>query len=263
MADKAISDLTQATTIYDTDMFLLEQGSKAKYLLGSTLKTYAEDAGEAAAGNLQKGDKGDTGTGITSIALTSGTHAAGTTDTYTITFDDGTTTTFQVYNGADGSGAVDSVNGYTGSVTLALADVMTSEVIPIENGGTGAATADEALTSLGATKMIPLWTNSSPDSTFAAQSLNIDCTDYGMAVVLVRARKDYDNYTTAILVKNYNMSMTGQIATNNYIYYYMRDAELADDSITFGAGLYIRSGSTNTTSTNEAMVPIKIWGVRV
>jgi hypothetical protein len=54
-----------------------------------------------------KGDKGDTGNGISSVVKTSGTGAAGTTDTYTITFTNGTTTTFQVYNGADGLGSGD------------------------------------------------------------------------------------------------------------------------------------------------------------
>ena len=45
---------------------------------------------------------GPTGVGITSVVRTSGTGAAGTTDTYTITFDDASTTTFDVLNGAIG-----------------------------------------------------------------------------------------------------------------------------------------------------------------
>ena len=55
----------------------------------------------------EKGNQGDTGNGISSIVKTSGTGAAGTTDTYTITFTNDTTTTFQVYNGANGEGAGD------------------------------------------------------------------------------------------------------------------------------------------------------------
>lgn len=51
--------------------------------------------------------KGGLGSSIESITLTSGNHAPGTLDTYTITLDDGTTTTFQVYNGADGEGSGD------------------------------------------------------------------------------------------------------------------------------------------------------------
>lgn len=60
----------------------------------------------------EKGDAGDTGlqgipgaagVGIASIARTSGDCSPGTTDTYTITMTDGTTSTFTVHNGADGA----------------------------------------------------------------------------------------------------------------------------------------------------------------
>lgn len=51
--------------------------------------------------------RGASGNGIASISLKSGTHAAGTTDTYEITFTDGTTFDFFVYNGANGTGAGD------------------------------------------------------------------------------------------------------------------------------------------------------------
>lgn len=70
-----------------------------------------------------EGPKGDTGVGIASIARTSGTGAAGTTDTYTITMTNGSTATFTVYNGKDGAGKVESVNGKTGSVNLTADDV--------------------------------------------------------------------------------------------------------------------------------------------
>lgn len=40
MADKAISELTQATEITDSDLFVLQQGDTAKKLPGSTLKGY-------------------------------------------------------------------------------------------------------------------------------------------------------------------------------------------------------------------------------
>lgn len=48
------------------------------------------------------GAKGDTGNGISSITKTG---SSGLVDTYTITFTDGTSTTFNVTNGKDGSGA--------------------------------------------------------------------------------------------------------------------------------------------------------------
>ena len=50
---------------------------------------------------------GPQGSSISSIKRTSGTGAAGTTDTYTITMTDGSTHAFNVYNGADGTGVGD------------------------------------------------------------------------------------------------------------------------------------------------------------
>lgn len=51
--------------------------------------------------------KGADGSSIQSIERTSGTGAPGTNDTYTVTLTNGDTTTFQVYNGKDGSGSGD------------------------------------------------------------------------------------------------------------------------------------------------------------
>ena len=51
--------------------------------------------------------KGAAGSSIQSIDRTSGTGAPGTKDTYTVTLTNGNTTTFQVYNGKDGSGSGD------------------------------------------------------------------------------------------------------------------------------------------------------------
>lgn len=56
-----------------------------------------------------QGEQGPQGTKITGIVLKSGTHVAGTTDTYEIQMSDGTTFDFPVYNGMDGTGAGDMV----------------------------------------------------------------------------------------------------------------------------------------------------------
>ena len=49
------------------------------------------------------GPRGYTGNGIASVLRTAGNGMPGTTDTYTIAFTDANTTTFTVYNGADGT----------------------------------------------------------------------------------------------------------------------------------------------------------------
>lgn len=55
----------------------------------------------------EKGETGDPGSSIARIERTAGTGAPGTRDTYTITLTDGSTSSFEVYNGADGIGAGD------------------------------------------------------------------------------------------------------------------------------------------------------------
>ena len=52
----------------------------------------------------ETGPVGPQGTGITSIVRTSGSGTPWTFDTYTITFSNATTTTFQVWNGSNGTG---------------------------------------------------------------------------------------------------------------------------------------------------------------
>lgn len=113
------------------------------------------------------GIKGDDGRGIVSIIRTSGNGAAGSTDTYTITYSDTTTSTFHVYNGkdgaagakgADGRGIVSiertSGNGAAGTVdtyTIKYSDTTTS-TFPVRNGADGTAagiTIDETVTPTG------------------------------------------------------------------------------------------------------------------
>ena len=72
-------------------------GANGNWYIGAT------DTGVKAQGT--DGAPGDPGRGIASVERTSGNGAAGTVDTYTITYTDGTTSTYQVRNGADGKDA--------------------------------------------------------------------------------------------------------------------------------------------------------------
>lgn len=54
MADKAISDLTQATQITGEDLFVLEQGGEAKKLKGSQVVQYAKDSVAAEVQGVKK-----------------------------------------------------------------------------------------------------------------------------------------------------------------------------------------------------------------
>lgn len=67
--------------------------------------------GDADTGIKAQGPAGAAGRGIKSITRTSGNGAAGTVDTYTITYTDGTTSTYQVRNGANGTNGKTPVKG--------------------------------------------------------------------------------------------------------------------------------------------------------
>lgn len=92
-----------------------DQGGRAfvldVVLSNGTSKTFEYDIVDGTNGtNGTNGTDGADGRGIVSIERTAGTGAAGTTDTYTITYTDNTTSTFSVYNGQDGTGAAVTVD---------------------------------------------------------------------------------------------------------------------------------------------------------
>lgn len=83
MADKAISELTEATQVTPTDMFVLEQNGTAKKLTGQTLENWLLSFADGH-GGIQTIEK---------------TKTSGLVDTYTITLSDTTKITFTVTNG--------------------------------------------------------------------------------------------------------------------------------------------------------------------
>lgn len=88
----------------------------------------------------EKGDTGETGASIATITRTGGDGSPGTYDTYTVTLDNGTIAgTFMVWNGVNGTGAVNSVNSVnpdaTGNVNLTPASIGAAPV-PLHLTGT-------------------------------------------------------------------------------------------------------------------------------
>lgn len=107
----------------------------------------------------EKGDKGDTGdTGATGNGIVSitKTGTVGLIDTYTITYTNGATDTFQVKNGENGSGSVSDVwvddvsvvSGGIARITSPTASVALSVVTFTLNENDGTATADKTVAQL-------------------------------------------------------------------------------------------------------------------
>lgn len=91
---------TAVTGDVNADVVITDSGVVFNFAIPRGLKGDKGDKGDI-------GDTGNTGNGISSMTLVSGTHAAGTVDTYRLTFTDGTYQDFTVYNGANGEGAGD------------------------------------------------------------------------------------------------------------------------------------------------------------
>lgn len=110
MSQKAITDALSNATVSDTQ-------------IATAVENYIAE-------NPISGSNGKDGRGVVSTTRTSGTGAAGTTDTYTMTYTDNTTSTFTVYNGKNGTNGKSAYSyaqsgGYTGTesaFTTALAN---------------------------------------------------------------------------------------------------------------------------------------------
>lgn len=117
----------------------LEHGKPAtvsKSVVGEVFKlTFGLPRGE-------KGEAGSPGRGITSITLKSGTHAAGTTDTYTITFTDNTTYDFQVTNGANGLSPTITTSKSGKVTTVTVVDANGTQSFEINDGADGLGSGD-------------------------------------------------------------------------------------------------------------------------
>ena len=104
----------------------------------------------SAGANFGKGDQGDTGNGISAIALTG---TVGSVDTYRITYTDATFFDFDVTNGS-----VTSVAGKTGAVTLIKADVGLANVDNTSDASKPVSTAQQTALDLKANKANPIFT---------------------------------------------------------------------------------------------------------
>ena len=102
MADKRIDELEEALSITANDLFVLEQANTAKKLTGQTMTAMLTA--------LAQGHGG-----ISTIAKTGSAGTDPVVDTYTITFADGSTTTFTVTNGLKGDQGIQGIQGPAGA----------------------------------------------------------------------------------------------------------------------------------------------------
>ena len=186
----------------------------------------------------EDGADGADGVGIASISLVSGTHAAGTLDTYRVTLTDGNTYDFQVYNGADGQGSPSSQMPKhlgTGAIGTANAYAREDHVHPA---------------------FVELWSNPNPTSNFSAQTVPLDLSAWSFIAISAKILPTGVNEILQFVKVGTSTSLSvPNIGSTQY--FYKRDADTSTSGITFSTGYR----NTNGTSGANYCIPVSVYGV--
>lgn len=106
-----------------------------------------------------------------------------------------------------------------------------------------------------------LWTNASPSSSFAAQTISLDLSDYDLILIVYNIAGTIGKYTSAI----YEKAVTNNVMSGYYHYadnttvfqHFERKFYISDSSIKFEKA-YLQG----TEEQNFAAIPYKIYGIK-
>ena len=125
---------------------------------------------------------------------------------------------------------------------------------------------DELASGTGIEKRKLLWTNASPTSDFAAQTVSLTLSSYDAVEIVCRYSTTSDSRTRYICD-------VGSSASIDWFYYtvvagkYMgvksrNEVSASTTGVTFGACTTKPGNSTDSTTTNGYIIPIKIYGIK-
>lgn len=138
------------------------------------------------------------------------------------------------------------------------------EVQPVERGGTGATSAAQARTNLGlhgAETRTLLWTNASPSSAFAAQTLTFDLSEYDAVEIIYKEADGYSGIGSITRRHTINGVSNPMFANTNRCF--TRSVTVSTNGVTFAGAIYYTSyGGSSTATENSFFVPMKIYGIR-
>lgn len=107
-----------------------------------------------------------------------------------------------------------------------------------------------------------LWTNSSPGSSFGAQTINVDLSPYRSVMIVARLTNSTAIRSSGSIVavgeqlRLFYSSMSG----SNMVYI-LRDCTVTASSIVFTGGSRYTQGSAAAVAYNGGLIPIEVWGI--
>lgn len=111
-------------------------------------------------------------------------------------------------------------------------------------------------------KLVKLWENASPTSSFAAQKISIDLAGYDDIVTVFKASATGQN-TKAEAGKKTALKDIINITSASTVFFASRSVSADDSGVQFG-GCTGKTGTTGTPTTyNEYAIPAKIYGVKL
>lgn len=109
-----------------------------------------------------------------------------------------------------------------------------------------------------------LWTNASPTSEFASQTIGLDLSNYNFVYIIFARTVDGYTYNYSKLSKvnhygenNYDMAMITYTSSLGVVYRYFI---VSNNGVNFGGGMC--GTPFPSSSSNTAMIPYKIYGVK-
>ena len=104
-----------------------------------------------------------------------------------------------------------------------------------------------------------LWTNASPNSDFAEQTINLNLKKYNSIKIVFKAAKTSSAYRKPIDIPILNGNY--YIVESTCYEQYSRDITITETSITFKVGKYLADGSSEVQG-NQYFIPMYIYGVK-
>ena len=101
-----------------------------------------------------------------------------------------------------------------------------------------------------------LWTNASPTSEFASQTIELDLSEYKLFLFIIYTDTDNNLISMDILLKGFNIRSTISHYSTKDPIIYARSINITDNNITIG------DASVNTGINNIGYIPYQIYGVK-